>query len=113
MREKRPIVFIAFVAGILFLACNMFVQSRLDDSIRENRLIDEQFIEGAPPMVAFTTVALGGFRGLIADFLWLRAISLQDQGKYFEMVQLASWIMKLQPKSTATAAYLAWYILSC
>ena len=108
MREKRPIVFIAFVAGILFLVCNMFIQSRLDNSIRENKLIDEQFVEGAPPMVAFTTVALGGFRGLIADFLWLRAISMQDQGKYFEMVQLASWIMKLQPKSTATAAYLAW-----
>ena len=108
MREKRPIVFIAFVAGILFLACNMFIQSRLDESIRKNKLIDEQFVEGAPPMVAFTTVALGGFRGLIADFLWLRAISMQDQGKYFEMVQLASWIMKLQPKSTATAAYLAW-----
>ena len=63
MREKRPIVFIAFVAGILFLACNMFVQSRLDDSIRENRLIDEQFIEGAPPMVAFTTVGRGGLQG--------------------------------------------------
>ena len=108
MTEKRPIVLIAFVAGILLLAGNMFVQSRLDNSIRENKLIDEQFVEGAPPMVAFTTVALGGFRGLIADFLWLRAISMQEQGKYFEMVQLASWIMKLQPKSTATAAYLAW-----
>lgn len=71
MTEKRPIVLIAFVAGILLLAGNMFVQSRLDNSIRENKLIDEQFVEGAPPMVAFTTVALGGFRGLIADFLWL------------------------------------------
>jgi len=35
---------------------------------------------GAPPLVVFTTVALGGFRGLIADLLWLRVSILQDEG---------------------------------
>lgn len=108
MSGKRPVLLIVIIAGLLLLFANMFVQSRLDKTIRDYKLVDEQFVEGAPPMVAFTTVALGGFRGLIADFFWLRAISLQEEGKYFEMVQLASWITKLQPKSTATAAYLAW-----
>ena len=51
----------------------------------------------APPVLAFTTVALGGFRGLIANALWIRASDLQDKGKYFEMVQLADWITKLEP----------------
>jgi hypothetical protein len=51
----------------------------------------------APPMLAFTTVALGGFRGLIANSLWMRANELQNDGKYFEMVQLADWITKLEP----------------
>ena len=108
MNGKRPFFLIVLLAGAILLCCNVFVQSRLDDSIRKNKLIDEQFVEGAPPLVAFTTMALGGFRGIIADFLWFRAMGLQDEGKYFEMVQLASWIMKLQPKSTATAGYLAW-----
>ena len=108
MTGKRPFFLIVLLAGAILLCCNMFVQSRLDESIRKNKLIDEQFVEGAPPLVAFTTVALGGFRGIIADLLWFRAMALQDEGKYFEMVQLASWIMKLQPKSTATAAYLGW-----
>ncbi|OQA82655.1 MAG: hypothetical protein BWY31_03138 [Lentisphaerae bacterium ADurb.Bin242] len=108
MSGKHPVLLIVILAGMLLLVCNMFVQSRLDKTIRDYKLVDEQFVEGAPPLVAFTTVALGGFRGLIADFFWLRAISLQEEGKYFEMVQLASWITKLQPKSTATAAYLAW-----
>src|SRR6266508_4159424 len=54
-------------------------------------------LENAPPMLAFTTVALGGFRGLIANALWIRANDLQDEGKYFEMVQLADWITKLEP----------------
>jgi hypothetical protein len=54
-------------------------------------------LENAPPMLALTTQVLGGFRGLIANALWLRTTQLQDEGKYFEMVQLADWITKLEP----------------
>lgn len=50
-----------------------------------------------PPMLALTTQALGGFRGLIANALWIRAGQLQEEDKYFEMVQLADWITKLEP----------------
>lgn len=62
----------------------------------------------APPVLAFTTVALGGFRGLIANALWIRAMELQDDGKYFEMVQLADWITKLQPHFTTVWVVQAW-----
>ena len=108
MENRKPLFLIALCVGVLFLLGNTFVQKMLDENIRKNKLIDEQFLDGAPPLVAFSTQALGGFRGLIADGLWLRAINMQEKGRYFEMVQLASWIMKLQPKSTATAAYLGW-----
>jgi hypothetical protein len=54
-------------------------------------------LENAPPMLAFTTVALGGFRGLIANALWIRASELQENDKFFEMAQLADWITKLEP----------------
>ena len=40
------------------------------------------------------------FRGLIANALWIRANDLQQDGKYFEMVQLADWITKLEPTLT-------------
>src|SRR5258706_12084951 len=65
-------------------------------------------LENAPPVLAFTTVALGGFRGLIANALWIRANDLQDEGKYFEMVQLADWITKLQPHFTTVWVHQAW-----
>src|SRR5258707_6784757 len=65
-------------------------------------------LENAPPMLAFTTVALGGFRGLIANALWIRANDLQEEGKYFEMVQLADWITKLQPHFTTVWVHQAW-----
>jgi hypothetical protein len=65
-------------------------------------------LENAPPVLAFTTKALGGFRGLIANALWIRATELQEQGKYFEMVQLSDWITKLQPNLPTIWVHLAW-----
>ncbi|MSU63910.1 MAG: hypothetical protein EXS31_16210 [Pedosphaera sp.] len=65
-------------------------------------------LENAPPVLAFTTVALGGFRGLIANALWIRATDLQEADKYFEMVQLAEWITTLQPHFTTVWVHQAW-----
>jgi len=65
-------------------------------------------LENAPPVLAFTTVALGGFRGLIANALWMRAADLQESGQYFEMVQLSDWITKLQPHFALIWAHQAW-----
>ena len=65
-------------------------------------------LENTPPLVAFTTVALGGFRGLLVDALWMRLSRLQSEGKYFELVQLADWITKLEPRSAAIWSYQAW-----
>lgn len=71
-------------------------------------LTRSQPLENAPPVLAFTTVALGGFRGLISNLLWIRANQLQEDGKYFEMAQIASWITKLEPGFAQVWAVLAW-----
>ncbi len=65
-------------------------------------------LENAPPMLAFTTVALGGFRGLIANALWIRATELQEEDKFFEMAQLADWITKLEPHFVQVWTVQAW-----
>ena len=59
-------------------------------------------------MLVLTTVALGGFRGLISNALWIRASDLQDHDKFFEMVQLADWITKLEPHFTQVWLVQAW-----
>jgi len=61
-----------------------------------------------PPGVTFVTVALGGFRGLLADILWVRASSLQDEGRFIELAQLADWITRLEPRYPEVWAYHAW-----
>ena len=65
----------------------------------------------APPILAFTTVALGGFRGIISNVLWMRATRLQEEEKYFEMVLLADWITKLQPKFATVWTQQAWNMI--
>jgi hypothetical protein len=94
--------------ALLLLAGANLSQNRLNAIRTTAALTETTPLENAPPLMAFTTIALGGFRGLIADYLWLRANKLQDDGNYFEMFQLASWIVKLQPRFTGATAFLAW-----
>jgi hypothetical protein len=84
------------------------MQSRLNVDRKELGLTRVDPLDNAPPVLAFTTVALGGFRGLIANALWMRLNDLQQDDKYFEMVQLADWITKLQPHMVAVWQFQAW-----
>lgn len=65
-------------------------------------------LKNASPAIVFATVALGGFRGMLIDFLWLRAARLQERGEYFELAQLADWIAKLDPATAPVWAFHAW-----
>ena len=98
---------LAAVTVVMLVGVHGF-EKRLDAQVAEHRLRFTGVIRNAPPMVIFTTVALGSFRGLVADLLWLRAGALQEKGNYFEMVQLARWITDLQPTFSGATAYLAW-----
>ena len=99
---------LALVVSLVLIFGISATQRKLDSTISKHDLFFTGQINNAPPLVAFTTMALGSFRGLIADLLWLRAASLQEDKNYFEMVQLASWITKLQPRFAGATAYLAW-----
>src|SRR5215813_13950574 len=86
--------------------------SRVQRSLNLDRdalgLTRVQPLENAPPVLAFTTVALGGFRGLISNALWIRANDLQEEDKFFEMAQLADWITKLEPTYVQVWLVQAW-----
>lgn len=110
MSKFRTIVmyFWLIAVSLVLLGALRFVQHRLDDQVATHRLRFTGQIKNAPPAVIFTTVALGSFRGLVADLLWLRAGALKDKGSYFEQAQLARWITDLQPTFSGATAYLAW-----
>src|SRR5215831_1771620 len=84
----------------------LFNRQRADPKLGLMRVTD--LGTNAPPVLAFTTVALGGFRGLIANALWIRANDLQLEDKFFEQVQLSDWITKLEPTFAHVWVVQAW-----
>lgn len=108
MKSSFSRILAIVVAMILLLGALSFLQNRMNGLRTTYHLTDNTPLENAPPVVAFTSVALGGFRGILADYLWLRSGRMQEEGKYYEMVQLADWIVKLQPRFTGAHAFLGW-----
>jgi len=84
------------------------IQRVLNHDRKELGLTRIEPLENMPPVLAFTTQALGGFRGLIANALWIRASDLQDEDKFFEMAQLADWITKLEPHYVQVWLFQGW-----
>ncbi len=61
-----------------------------------------------PPSLVLGTQMLGSFRGMLVVGLWMRATELQEQGRYYELVQLYDWITQLEPRLESVWAYSAW-----
>ena len=104
-RFQKPLL---LVLAVLFLGTAALLQRDLNKQRTELGLTRVEPLENAPPMLAFTTVALGSFRGLIANALWIRANEMQMEDKFFEQVQLADWITKLEPHFVQVWLVQAW-----
>ncbi|MBW8002466.1 MAG: hypothetical protein FVQ80_10660 [Planctomycetes bacterium] len=74
----------------------------------EMKLISNTALENAPPSLAFATIAMGAFRGLVVDILWMRADKLKMEGQFFDAKQLAEWITTLQPRFAEVWDFHAW-----
>jgi hypothetical protein len=104
-------ILISVVCVVLAVVLLTAAGSRLDfiNSQRvEMKLISNEPLLNAPPSLAFATVAMGAFRGLVVDVLWMRADKLKEEGQYFDAKQLAEWITVLQPRFAQVWAFQAW-----
>jgi len=61
-----------------------------------------------PPALNFVMAGLGGFRGVVAEVLWFRVNTLQEEGRFLELVQLSDWITMLDPHAAEAWTYNAW-----
>ena len=107
MNPRAKQILLLLLAAAL-LAGSGQIQKALNRDREQLGLTRVNALENAPPMLAFTTVALGGFRGLIANCLWIRANDLQNDDKFFEAAQLATWITDLEPHFSQVWAFQAW-----
>lgn len=109
MHSRDTIIWLVCI--VLAVALLIIAGDKLDfiNSQRmQMKLISNQPLENAPPSLAFATVAMGAFRGLVVDVLWLRADKLKEQGQFFDAKQLAEWITTLQPRFASVWQFQAW-----
>ena len=95
------------VAAGLFITAGMQLDY-INSERQRMKLVINTPLENAPPSLAFATVAMGAFRGLVVDVLWIRADRLKQEGHFFDAKQLAEWITTLQPRFPAVWEFHAW-----
>lgn len=106
--SKRVRKMLLVMLALAMLPAIRLVHRKLSAEREQYGLTHTDVLENAPPALAFTTVAFGGFRGLIANVLWYRANDLQNDGNYFEAMSLSDWITKLQSDIGEAWANRAW-----
>jgi len=106
---------ISLSLAVVFLAASSLAIDPLTTMRRRYDLSNEP-LEGLSPELALATQMLGWARGIIIDVVWIRMEALKEQGRYFELVQLADWACKLAPRIPDVWDVQAWnlaYNVSC
>ncbi len=63
--------------------------------------------DGDPPQIALG-IAMGAFRGIFVNILWLEATSAKEEGRFYESIELARMITQLQPRLPQVWTFHAW-----
>lgn len=108
MSNRRNKSIIIFIISLLFFYSCTYPLFQIRERLHLLSPEEETNLKKLPPEIVFTTVLLGGFRGILVDLLWLRAMRLQEDGKYFELVQLSDWIGLLEPYLPSVWKFNAW-----
>ena len=88
------------------LGASAVVSTRIAASTGRHKLVHTDTIEEGG--VYDVAIALGAFKGIFVNYLWIRANDLKEAGKYHEAIDLASTITKLQPRFPRVWAFHAW-----
>lgn len=108
MDPARRIQIIAGATAIAGLAGSGVLTTALSAEAGRAQLVyADRATDGDPPEVA-VGIALGAFRGVFANILWIRAQKLKEAGRFFESMDLAQAITRLQPRFPRVWVFHAW-----
>lgn len=108
MRSDRMIQMIAALVLAACIAMAGALMPKINASASEAQLrYTDEAIEGAPMPVVIAQ-SVGVLRGIMVNYLWIRAENLKEEGKFFEAYHLAKWITDLQPRFASVWSFQAW-----
>ena len=105
--------FLVILTAVLVLIGSIGGSWLLVEPINEQReelqlTFSDEATRNMPPAAAIAQAALGSFRGVVVNFLWIRAQQLKQEGRFHEAVNLAHWIAMNQPRFPAVWEFLSW-----
>lgn len=93
--------------AVLLLAASGLFHKPIHNMRAEYDLTSDP-VQGVSPELVLATTALGAFRGVIVDVIWIRLQQLKQAGRFFEIVQLSDWACKLAPRFPKIWDFHAW-----
>lgn len=108
MRSDTRIQLIALALALLALLGSSLVTTAVSAEAGRAQLGYADRAEDSDPPEVAVGIALGAFRGLFVNLLWLRAEKLKQEGKFFESMELAKTITRLQPRFPRVWSFQAW-----
>jgi hypothetical protein len=103
---------LVIVGGVLaFFACVTgagALSTPINQDRRDKNLAASDDLVDLPPEMAVLQAALGTFRGVAVNFVWMRAEDLKNDGKYAEAVDLGKVITRLQPRYPKVWEFVSW-----
>lgn len=108
MRRTTIVQLLAVLVALVALTASGVLAVQISASAGRNRLsYTDSAIEGQPEQVA-AGIAMGAFRGLFVNILWIRANQMKEDGRFHEAIDLAKAITTLQPRFPQVWVFHAW-----
>ncbi len=108
MTRDRWIQGVAALVLVLSLGGAGWLMPAINASASDAQLkYTDEAAAGAPAAVVVAQ-SIGVVRGMIANYLWIRADKLKEDGKFFEAYHLSRWITQLQPRYASVWQFQAW-----
>lgn len=103
---------LTILAGAAVFFLGLMAAGALTPQINEQRedlnLMISDEVYDLPADMAVSQAALGTFRGVAINFLWQRAETLKNEGKFHEAIQLGELITRLQPRFPQVWTFVSW-----
>lgn len=102
---------VRLIAGATMVAClvaSTGLAGLITSVAGRSKLVYTDRAEDGAPAEVVAGIAMGAFRGIFVNFLWMRANELKEAGKYYEAVELARAITRLQPRFPRVWVFHAW-----
>lgn len=108
MNRDRLVQWTAFGVLVVGLLLSAVLNTRIAASQGKHQLVYTETAEAATTPEEALGIAAGAFRGIFVNWLWMRANDLKQEGKYYEAIDLAKTITRLQPRFPRVWAFHAW-----